>query len=76
MRKSTTPFRILAWVCVLALLLAPALPPTGATPAILAEAVLLFGMPVTRSLPCSPRDTSAYDLARAAAVPARAPPRA
>jgi len=72
--RTSAGFRILACICVLALLLAPALAPTGGTPAILAAAALLCG----ELSPCTPLGVpvpgAAPDPAVAACVPARAPP--
>jgi hypothetical protein len=65
--------RAAAWICVLAVLLAVALPAAGGPPAILAPAFVLDAPPVAVRL-SAPDRTPAPDLSVAASVPARAPP--
>jgi hypothetical protein len=74
MRRRSSPFRVVAWMCLLAVLLAPALPPTAGAPAILAEAAPLFGVLPASTLRCVTADAPPPDSAPAADLPARAPP--
>jgi hypothetical protein len=74
MTNRTMPFRVAAWVCLLAILLAPALLPTAGAPAILVEADPFFGAMPECTLLCVRPGAPPPDAALASAVPARAPP--